>query len=108
MTTEFLKYLIEQSSGIVIALILIVRVDRRLEDLTKSINKLSELISNDEIKKHENQKVENKDTTYFQIGAKNNSISESAPQKKAGDLNIRAIPEPTEIREQASIDNRGV
>lgn len=108
MTTEFLKYLIEQSSGIVIALILIVRVDRRLEDLTKSINKLSELISNDEIKKHENQKVENKDTTYFQIGAKNNPDLENGSRKKEGDLNIRAIPDPAEIREQASVDNRGV
>lgn len=107
MTADFFKYLIEQSSGIVIALILIIRVDRRLEDLTKSINKLSELIAGSTIKKHENKKVENLDTTNFQIDAEKNMILENESEK-VGDQNIAAISEPIGFGEQAKINNNRV
>lgn len=105
MTTEFLQYLVEQSSGIVIALILIMRVDRRMDELTTSINKLSELISASllkddsnkiyDLKSHENQNRENLDTTNFQIAA------EKDDSKKEGAKNIRAVSKSTKTRKQA-------
>lgn len=104
MTAEFWKYLIEQSSGIVIALILIIRVDRRLEDLTKSINKLSELIAGSTIKKHENKKVENLDTTNLQIAPENNEILKTRPEK-VGDQNFKPILATTSTGKQAAVND---
>ena len=105
MTTEFLQYLVEQSSGIVIALILIMRVDRRMDELTTSINHLSELISvnifkedeekKDDLKNRENEIRENLDTTNFQIHAKKVDL------KKEGAKNIRRISKPAKSRKQA-------
>lgn len=45
MTNDFLHYLLEQSSGVVIAIILIMRMDTKLDQLNGSINHLAEIIS---------------------------------------------------------------
>lgn len=81
------------------------RVDRRMDELTTSINKLSELISASllkddankiyDLKSHENQNRENLDTTNFQIAA------EKDDSKKEGAKNIRAVSKSTKTRKQA-------
>lgn len=106
MTAEFLQYLVEQSSGIVIALILIMRVDRRMDELTTSINHLSELISGSLLNTHENKMLyfknpdmtnrEKSDTTNFQIGAKKDDS-----KNKEGAENVQSISKPTKPRKQA-------
>lgn len=90
MTNELIKYLIEQSSGIVIALILILRVDRRMDKLTSSINHLTELISGTDLIHQYRDTGQIKDTTNFQID-----------ENKEGDQNNRPISKPAEIRKQA-------
>lgn len=81
------------------------RVDRRMDELTTSINKLSELISASllkddankiyDLKSHENQNRENLDTTNFQIAAEKDDL------KKEGAKNIRAVSKSTKTRKQA-------
>ena len=42
MTQEILKYVLEQASGVVIALMLIMRIETKLDSLTAAIMRLSE------------------------------------------------------------------
>ena len=42
MTQEILKYVLEQASGVVIALMLIMRIETKLDSLTSAIMRLSE------------------------------------------------------------------
>ena len=55
MTQEILKYVLEQASGVVIALMLIMRIETKLDSLTSAIIR--------------NLKVQNKHTTDFYICA---------------------------------------
>lgn len=41
MTQEILKYVLEQASGVVIALMLIMRIETKLDSLTSAIMRLS-------------------------------------------------------------------
>lgn len=41
MTQELMKYVLEQASGVVIALVLIVRIEAKLDGLTAAIMQLS-------------------------------------------------------------------
>lgn len=41
MTQEILKYILEQASGVVIALVLIMRIETKLDSLTAAIMQLS-------------------------------------------------------------------
>lgn len=42
MAQELIKYVLEQASGVVIALLLIVRIEGKLDNLTNAIIRLSE------------------------------------------------------------------
>ena len=42
MTQEIIRYILEQASGVVIALVLIVRIESKLDSLTSAIMRLSE------------------------------------------------------------------
>ena len=42
MTQEILKYILEQTGGVIIALMLIVRIETKLDGLTAAIMRLSE------------------------------------------------------------------
>lgn len=47
MTQEIIKYVLEQCSGVIIALLLIMRIETKLDDLTSAIMRLSESKKND-------------------------------------------------------------
>lgn len=42
MTQEILKYILEQTGGVIIALMLIMRIETKLDGLTAAIMRLSE------------------------------------------------------------------
>lgn len=42
MDQEIIKYVLEQCSGVIIALLLIIRIETKLDDLTSAIMRLSE------------------------------------------------------------------
>ncbi|AZN76616.1 YvrJ family protein [Lactobacillus acidophilus] len=42
MTQEIIKYVLEQASGVVIALVLLIRVESKLDSLTSAIVHLSD------------------------------------------------------------------
>ncbi|MFV0812527.1 YvrJ family protein [Lactobacillus gasseri] len=42
MTQEIIRYILEQASGVVIAFVLIVRIESKLDSLTSAIMRLSE------------------------------------------------------------------
>ena len=47
MSQEIIKYVLEQASGVVIALMLILRIESKLDGLTAAIMHLSETKTND-------------------------------------------------------------
>ncbi|QNQ82921.1 YvrJ family protein (plasmid) [Lactobacillus sp. PV037] len=49
MTQEIMKYVLEQASGVVIALMLIIRIESKLDGLTAAIMRLSETKSEDRV-----------------------------------------------------------
>lgn len=44
MTSEVIRYLAEQTSGVVIALVLIIRIEGKLDSLVASINRLTQSV----------------------------------------------------------------
>lgn len=45
LTNEIFKYLAEQTSGVVIALVLIIRIEGKLDSLVASINRLTQSVN---------------------------------------------------------------
>lgn len=45
MTSEVIRYLAEQTSGVVIALVLIIRIEGKLDSLVASINRLTQSVN---------------------------------------------------------------
>ena len=49
MTQEIIKYILEQASGVVIALMLIIRIESKLDGLTDAIIRLSKTKSEERV-----------------------------------------------------------
>lgn len=50
MDSEIIKYMLEQSSGVIISLVLITRVESKLDNLVKSLNDLAKTIISEKVK----------------------------------------------------------
>lgn len=59
MTSEVIRYLAEQTSGVVIALVLIIRIEGKLDNLVASINRLTQSV-NGEVPPEKNEMLTKK------------------------------------------------
>ena len=59
MTSEVIRYLAEQTSGVVIALVLIIRIEGKLDSLVASINRLTQSV-NGEVPTEKNEMLTKK------------------------------------------------